>query len=141
MTSPLRSTASSPTSTKKKSQFLWPLTISNPIPYKFRARRLRSKLRARQSAASSISAVQTSFSPSVTLRAIRHHRWTVFDIQYIGLFLLAIFVLCITPNPGPLAKTGLVGLLLAGLLVPVTSQFLFPALPILAWVFYFFSAR
>jgi inositol phosphorylceramide synthase catalytic subunit len=135
------SAMTSPIFAKAKYSFPWPVSIPNPIPRRYRARRLRSKLRARQSPASSITSVETSFSPSLTLRKLSLHKWTVYDAQYLLLLILGIFALLISPAPGPLAKMGMVILLIAVLIIPVTSQFFFPFLPILTWLVFFFSCR
>ena len=132
---------STPIFSMSKTTFSWPLNFSNPLPHKYRAHKLRSKLRARQSPASSIASVQTSFSPFITLRALKAHKWSIYDAQYLFLIALGIFTLSISPSPSPLLKTGAVALLVAALLVPVTSQFFFPFLPILTWLVFFFSCR
>jgi inositol phosphorylceramide synthase catalytic subunit len=132
---------STPIFSMSKTTFSWPLNFSNPLPHKYRAHKLRSKLRARQSPASSVSSVQTSFSPFVTLRAMKAHKWTIYDAQYLFLIALGIFAMSIAPSPGPFLKMGAVALLVAALLVPVTSQFFFPFLPILTWLIFFFSCR
>ena len=79
---------STPIFSISKTTFSWPLNFSNSLPHKFRAHKLRSKLRARQSPASSIASVQTSFSPFITLRALRAHRWSIYDAQYLFLILI-----------------------------------------------------
>ncbi len=131
--------SSSPTFTKAKIPFSWP-SIPNPIPRRYR-RRLRSKFRSAQSPASSIASIETSFSPSDTIRALRSHRWSYYDGQYIILIILAIFSLSISQAPGPLVKTGAATLLILALLVPVTRQFFLPVLPIFTWLLFFFNAR
>jgi hypothetical protein len=135
------SASKSPNFALAKFSFPWPTSIPNLIPYRYRARRLRSKLRARQSPASSIASVETSFSPSLTLRKLTLHKWTTCDTQYLLLLVLGIFALLISPAPGPLAKMGMVIALITALIVPVTSQFFFPFLPILTWLVFFFSCR
>lgn len=131
----------SPILSKPRSQSAWPLNmIPNPIPQRYR-RRLRSKLRARQSPASSISSVETSFSPYDTLRALRSHRWSTHDAQYLFLVILITFSLSISPSPGPLQKTAAVTGAIGLLLVPVTRQFFLPFLPIGTWLLFFFSCR
>jgi inositol phosphorylceramide synthase catalytic subunit len=132
---------STPIFSMSKTTFSWPLNFSNPLPHKYRAHKLRSKLRARQSPASSIASVQTSFSPFITLRALKAHKWSIYDAQYLLLITLGIFTLSISPSPSPLLKMGAVALLVAALLMPVTSQFFFPFLPILTWLVFFFSCR
>lgn len=119
----------------------WPLSmIPNPIPQRYR-RKLRSKLRARQSPASSVSSIETSFSPYDTLRALRSHKWAPWDAQYLFLIILITFSLCISPGPGPLMKTGGVTGAIILLLIPVTRQFFLPFLPIGTWLLFFFSCR
>jgi hypothetical protein len=132
---------STPIFSISKTTFSWPLNFSNPLPHKYRVHKLRSKLRARQSPASSVASVQTSFSPFITLRALRAHKWSIYDAQYLFLISLGIFALSISPSPSPLLKTGAVALLVAALLAPATSQFFFPFLPILTWLVFFFSCR
>ena len=134
------STATTPIFSQPKLSLSWPISIPNPIPYKYRVHKLRSKLRARQSPASSIASVKLSFSPIITLRAIRAYKWSIYDFQYLVLLTLGIFALSISPSPAFL-KTGAVTLLIAALLVPVTNQFFFPFLPILTWLIFFFSCR
>lgn len=124
---------------KPKMPFSWP-SIPNPIPRRYR-RRLRSKLRSSQSPTSSIASVQTSFNPYDTIRALRSHRWSVYDGQYLVLIMLAIFSLSFSQEPSPLIKCGLALLIMVGLLVPVTRQFLLPFLPVLTWLVMFFNAR
>jgi len=132
--------SSSPTTfTKAKIPFTWP-SIPNPIPRRYR-RRLRSKFRSAQSPASSIAALQTSFNPADTIKALRAHRWSYWDGQYLILIIVAIFSLSISQAPGPILKTGAASLLMLALLMPITRQFFLPALPILTWVLFFFNAR
>jgi hypothetical protein len=131
--------SSSPTFTKAKIPFSWP-SIPNPIPRRYR-RRLRSKFRSSQSPASSIAAIQTSFNPSDTIRALRSHRWSYYDGQYLILMIVCIFSLSISQAPGPLVKTGAASLLMLALLMPVTRQFFLPVLPIFTWLVFFFNAR
>jgi hypothetical protein len=135
------SAATTPVFSQPRPSLSWPLAFPNPIPYKYRAQKLRSKLRARQSPASSVAAVQTSLSPAVTLRALRRYKWSVYDCQYLLFLVLGIFALSISPSPGPLVKTGVVLLLTAALIVPATNQFFLPFLPILTWLVFFFSCR
>ena len=129
----------SATFTKAKIPFSWP-SIPNPIPRRYR-RRLRSKWRSAQSPASSIASIETSFNPRDTIKALRHHRWSYYDGQYLILIILGIFSLSISQAPGPMMKTGAASLLMLALLIPVTRQFFLPFLPILTWLVFFFNAR
>lgn len=127
------------TYTKTKMPFSWP-SIPNPIPRRYR-RRLRSKLRSVTSPASSIASIETSFNPRDTLRALRTHRWSIYDGKYLILIIIAVFSLSISQAPGPLMKTAGASLLMMALLVPVTRQFFLPFLPVATWLVFFFNAR
>lgn len=127
------------TFTKAKLPFSWP-SIPNPIPRRYR-RRLRSKFRSGQSPASSIASIETSFRPSQSIRALRAHKWSYYDGQYLILIIIAIFSLSISQAPGPLVKTGAASLLMLALLMPATRQFFLPVLPIFTWLVFFFNAR
>lgn len=119
----------------------WPLSmIPNPIPKHFR-RKLRSKLRARQSPASSVSSIETSLSPYDSLRLLRAHKWTFYDLQYLIPMVLIVFSLSISPTPGVLQKIAMVAGYVLLLLIPVTRQFFLPFLPIGTWLLFFFSCR
>lgn len=109
------------------------------VPHRWR-RKLRSKLRNRQSPASSITALHTSFSLTDTIRALQSHRWSLFDGQYLLLAFLGIFSLCVIQSPGPLVKTTVATLLLASVVFPITRQFFLPFLPIAAWLIFFYAA-
>lgn len=130
-----------PISSSKSSKmpFSWP-SIPFPFPRRYR-RRLRSKLRAVQSPASSLSDVETSFNPADTIRALRTHRWSVYDLHHLVPILVCIFSLSISQAPSPLIKTGAAFLLMVGLLIPVSRQFLLPFFPVLTWLIFFFNAR
>ncbi|TQB70653.1 Aureobasidin resistance protein Aur1 [Monascus purpureus] len=104
-------------------------------------RKIRSKLRSRVAPASSIAALQTSFSPLDTLRALQKHQWTLYDFQYMFLLIIGIFSLSIIAVPGPLTKTAMATLLLISLLMPITRQFFLPFLPIAAWLTLFYACQ
>ena len=124
---------------KTQVQIPW-RSIQLLVPHRLR-RKIKSKLRSRQSPASSITALQTSFSPADTLRALQQHKWTWHDGQWLILSFLGIFSLCIMESPGPMVKilaTTLIGL---SLLLPITRQFFLPFMPIAAYLIWFYSAR
>lgn len=110
------------------------------VPHRLR-RKLRSKIRTRQSPASSITTLQTSFSPADTLRSLQSHRWTIYDGQYLILAIMGIFSLCIIESPGALAKFIVATLLLTSLVLPITRQFFLPFLPIAAWLIFFYACQ
>ncbi|PKX92015.1 phosphatase PAP2 family protein [Aspergillus novofumigatus IBT 16806] len=110
------------------------------VPHRMR-RKIRSKLRSRISPTSSISSLQTSFSPVDTLRSLQSHRWTLYDFQYLLLLIVGIFSLSVMESPGPLAKTAAFTLLLISLLLPITRQFFLPFLPIAGWLIFFYACQ
>jgi hypothetical protein len=119
--------------------FPWP-AMPLFIPLRLR-RRLRSSLRNRQSPASSITALQTSLSPSDTIRSLKAHRWSFYDGQYLFLAIIGVFSLCVIESPGPLVKTGIATLLLTSLIIPLTRQFFLPFLSIASWLILFYACR
>lgn len=124
---------------KGKVQLPW-RSLKLLVPHRMR-RKLRSKIRNRQSPASSITTLQTSINPLDTLRALQSHKWTIWDGQYLCLAILGIFSLCVIQNPGPLLKTVVATLLLSSLVLPITRQFFLPALPIFAWLIFFYACQ
>ena len=63
------------------------------------------------------------------------------DGHYIFLSIIGIFALSVIESPGPIVKTLLGTLLITGLVIPITRQFLLPALPVITWAVLFYSAR
>ena len=118
--------------------FPWPPSIPTIIPHRIR-RKFRSKLRSRQSPSTSLGRLETSYSPADTIDALRSHRWSFYDGQYLILIILAIFSLCIIPSPGPLVKTAAATLIITALILPVTRQFLLPSLAIWSWLVFFYA--
>ena len=116
-------------------------SLSGMVPHRLR-RKIRSTLRNRQSPASSFADLQTSFSPSDTLRSLRSHQWSFFDGQYLIVTVLLIFALAIITEPAVTYHTAiLVTLLLTSLVFPITRQFFLPFLPIATWLIFFFACR
>jgi inositol phosphorylceramide synthase catalytic subunit len=128
------------TFTTAKFPFAWPPSIPVIISHRLR-RKIRSRLRANRSPASSLASLQTSFSPADTLRSLRAHRWSFYDGQYILLLILGIFSLCIIETPGPIIKTLVATALITSLLLPITRQFFLPFLPIASWLILFYACR
>lgn len=119
--------------------FWWALRIPALIPHRVR-RKLWSRIRSRQSpTATSLTSLETSLRPSDTLRTLRTHEWSWYDVQYLILFLLWAFALSIITYPGFMVKTVIVTLLLTSLTLPATRQFFLPFLPILTWLVFFYS--
>lgn len=125
-----------------KFPFTWPsIPILLPGRLRRKLRSTRSKIRSRQTPTSSIANLNTSFNPADTIRALRSHRWTYYDAQYLFLAMLGIFSLCIIKTPGPLTKTVVAGLLMTSLVIPITRQFFLPFLPIAGWLIFFYACQ
>jgi hypothetical protein len=116
-----------------------PTLIPHRVRRKWRA--TRSRIRSRQSPTSSIASLETSFSPADTLRSLRTHPWSIYDGQYLLLAIVLIFSLSVSESPGPFAKTFIATLLMGGLVLPITRQFLLPFLPALTWLLLFSSCK
>jgi len=116
-----------------------PSLIPHRVRRKWRA--TKSRIRSRQAPTSSIAGLETSFSPSDTLRSLRTHSWSIYDAQYLFLAIVAIFSLSVSESPGPFAKTFVAALLMSGLCLPITRQFLLPLLPTLTWLLLFSSCK
>lgn len=112
-----------------------------PRQVRRRWRATKGRLRVGQSPASNVFRLQTSWSPTDTIAALRTHQWSLYDFQYLGLAILGIFCLSIMENPGPMVKTFGATALLLSLVFPVTSQFWLPTLPVVGWIILFFSCR
>lgn len=113
------------------------------VPHKLRRkwRATKARVRAEQSPASSLTALETSFSLADTVRALRAHQWSLYDGQYVLLAILGIFCLCVMQFPSPLLRTLIASLLMAALVIPVTSQFFLPFLPVIGWLVLFYSCK
>ncbi|KAI2777644.1 PAP2-domain-containing protein [Daldinia loculata] len=89
----------------------------------------------------SISALQTSFKITDTFELLRTRKWSVFDVQYLGLAGFTIFSLWIIDPSAPIIKTLAALGYLSLLFMPVTRQFFLPSWPIWTYLLYFFSSR
>lgn len=125
------------TYSKAKLPLSWPSSIPSLVPHRIR-RKLRSKIRSRQSPASSFASLETSYSPADSLRSLRAHRWSFYDVQYLILIILGIFSLCIIPAR-PLVKATVSTVVLVSLLLPVLRQFFLPFWPIGGWLIFYYA--
>jgi hypothetical protein len=117
------------TFTSAKLPFTWPPSIPVIIPHRL-YHKLCSRLRSNRSPASSLVSLQTSFSLTDTLRSLRTHRWSFYDVQYLILLILGIFSLCIIEKSGPIFKTFDINHL------PHSSEHKAVLLDVLAWFLY-----
>lgn len=103
-------------------------------------KRLFYRIRASARDASELTTISFSFRPQVTLDAIRTHSWQRNDLQWVlcGTLLLVAFFIAEAPF---FFKLGFITLLGGLLLVPITSQFFLPFLPVATWLIFFFSCR
>ncbi|KAF2760120.1 aureobasidin resistance protein Aur1 [Pseudovirgaria hyperparasitica] len=113
------------------------------LPHKVRRkwRATKSRIRSRQTPTSSIASLQSSFSPTDTLRSLRTHHWSHYDAQYLLLAIVGIFCLSVIQEPGPIFKTFVATLLMSSLVLPVTRQFFLNFLPIAAYLLLFYSCK
>ena len=82
-----------------------------------------------------------SLSPRDTIRRFKAHIFTFSDSIYILHILLATFWLFIMQSPSFPLKLFIPILYIIALLIPLTSQFVLPATPVLAWVLTYFTSR
>ncbi|KAJ7675463.1 hypothetical protein B0H17DRAFT_1080871 [Mycena rosella] len=82
-----------------------------------------------------------SLSPTDTINRLRRHTFTWSDSVYIIHLLLATFWLVLMQLPGYPLKLAIPVLFTVALLVPLTSQFFLPAIPVFAWLLMFYSSR
>lgn len=117
------------------------LRLLVPLKIRRKWRSTKSRIHSGVSPSSSLTVLQTSFSPAGTISALRQHQWSAYDAQYLLLALVGIFCLCIVEMPGPMVKTGISALLMISLILPVTRQFFLPSLPIFGWLVLFYSCK
>ncbi|KAH7106296.1 PAP2-domain-containing protein [Auriculariales sp. MPI-PUGE-AT-0066] len=80
-----------------------------------------------------------TLSPSVTITRLRCHKYRLGDAIYIAHAVMATFWLILLPSL--FLKLAIPALFTVLLLVPLTSQFFFPAIPVLQWVLTFYCSR
>ena len=125
------------TYSKPKLPLSWPSSLPSLVPHRIR-RKLRSKIRSRQSPSSSFATLQTSASPVDTLRSLRAHRWSFYDVQYLILIVLVIFSLSIIPAR-PLVKAAIATAMLVSVTLPLARQFFLPFWPIGVWLIFYYA--
>ncbi|KAK9451861.1 uncharacterized protein V1518DRAFT_370311 [Limtongia smithiae] len=85
--------------------------------------------------------IETSFNVFKTINKIREHQFSAYDLQYALLFFVGVFCFFVAEEPALIVKLVLAVLLAAGLLMPVTSQIVFPLLPVFGWLSLFTACR
>jgi hypothetical protein len=88
----------------------------------------------------SVSRLELSLSPSLSIKRLRHHHFTLrHEGHYILLFVLACINLSYVPSTA--LCIFLPSVYTLALLLPFTSQFVLPATPIFSWLLLYFSSR
>jgi inositol phosphorylceramide synthase catalytic subunit len=120
----------------------WPkkldLAALNPAS---KRRRSNSKDKSFDPVVERVSSLKTSFSIAETIRELKRHKWTLFDLQYFVLAALCLSSLWIIEAHAPFIKMAVVIGYTLLLLMPATSQFFLPSWPIWTYLLYFFSSR
>ena len=99
-------------------------------------------LRINQAArnASDLTTISFSLNPQDTIQALKRHKWTYMDLHHLFLFCLLAFAFTIAKLHF-LLKFLAISAIITVLLIPITSQFFLPFLPIATWLIFFFSCR
>src|SRR5438132_13233032 len=74
-------------------------------------------------------------------RPLKHHEWTIYDLQYVFLFTLGLFLFYIIEYPAFALKLVIVALFAIGLCHPVSRIFVLPFLPVACWLILFYACR
>ena len=85
--------------------------------------------------------LETSFSPSVTLKRLHAHQWQRSDLIYVLHVVNALFWTALMQAPQFPFKLLIPALWVIALLVPLTSQFFLPATPVFSWIITYYSSR
>ncbi|KAF6756752.1 inositolphosphorylceramide synthase [Ephemerocybe angulata] len=88
-----------------------------------------------------VARMDRSLSPAVTLNKLKAHKYVLSDLQYVGVALLSSYWFIIMESPPFPFKLFIPILWIVLLIVPVTSQFFFPATPIFIYLLSFYSSR
>lgn len=103
-------------------------------------RRLFFRIKGSAKDATELTTISFSFHPRDTVHSLRQHVWEKRDLQYVLLGSLLAFAFTIA-EARILFKIAAITLLSTLLLVPITSQFFLPFLPVATWLIFFFSCR
>ncbi|KAK9454683.1 PAP2 superfamily-domain-containing protein [Dipodascopsis uninucleata] len=85
--------------------------------------------------------LELSVNPMLTLRKLMRHELRFSDGEYGVLFAIVLFCAIVDTEPGWLMKCLMFSGIILALLIPLTSQFFLPFLPILTWLLLFYSCR
>lgn len=113
-----------------------------PLTYlMLRFKRLKAALLKDASPANSLPALQRSWDIRRSLYNIRTYRWTRADFHYFVMAFSFTFCFCLIKNPPFFLRLAIALLLVLACLLPITSQFFVPALPIFCWLVLFYTCQ
>ena len=104
-------------------------SAQNPLGRIWQALRTRASL------------LETSLSPSVTLKKLQSHQWQRSDLIYVLHVINALFWTALMQVPRFPYKLLVPILWVVALLVPLTSQFFLPTTPVFFWLITYYSLR
>ncbi|KAK9245414.1 hypothetical protein V1506DRAFT_538502 [Lipomyces tetrasporus] len=109
------------------------------LPTTYLRRKFRTFFMSDVPPSSTLARLDRSWSIKKTLKRVQHHKWNLYDLQYLLDFTIACFAFFMITQPGVIVKTLIAALFALALLVPITSQFFFPFVPIGTWLVLFYS--
>lgn len=104
-------------------------------------KRIKAKFLADSTPDNLLGKLETSWDIRKTIRKLQKHEWQKSDIFHIIEVLILIFCFSVIRNPPLLGRLFIGGLLLLAVLIPITSQFFLPALPIFSWLILFYTCQ
>lgn len=104
-------------------------------------KRIKARFLADATPGNNLNKLETSFDIRKTFRKVKNHRWQKSDILHVIEFLSLVFCFSLIKNPPLLGKIVIGTLLFLAVTIPITSQFFFPALPILCWLILFYTCQ
>ncbi|KAK9475769.1 hypothetical protein V1514DRAFT_339057 [Lipomyces japonicus] len=111
------------------------------LPSTYLRRKFRTLFMSDVTPSSTLARLEHSWSPRKTLRRLQTHRWTTADLQYFVDFVIACFAFFVAADVSVWLRLGITIGFATLLLLPVTSQFFFPFVPIATWLVLFFTCR
>ncbi|KAJ6491569.1 hypothetical protein DFH09DRAFT_1208095 [Mycena vulgaris] len=94
-----------------------------------------------QALVAAVGRLDKSLSPKDTINRLRRHTFTWSDSVYIFHLVSAVFWLFLMQQPAYPLKLAIPFLFTVALLVPLTSQFFLPAVPVFAWLIMYYTSR
>jgi hypothetical protein len=116
------------------------IRVDNTMP-RYRQSPSNPFVRIWQALRTAASLLETSLSPSVTLKRLQTHQWQRSDLIYVLHAVNALFWTALMQAPPFPLKLLIPVLWVIVLLVPLTSQFFLPATPVFSWLITYYSSR